>query len=141
MHGVDGFGSYHTVIGALSAYGAESIQPLGQGTPGLLGFAIETLRADGGLLCGKNDLLALDKHGAPLDNKSSSALESAARRQELPPLHADPDAIRSSASLRNRYVQSLAKRFYCGEGMHTALRCEDRFLFSQGRHFACRPYH
>ncbi|MBQ9299531.1 MAG: NTP transferase domain-containing protein [Clostridia bacterium] len=133
MYAGKGIAAYHTVLGALSAYGADAVQALGQGTQGMLAFAIPFVSADGGLLCGENTLWTLDKHGLPLSSAASAGLEAAARRQELPALYSRPEAIQSRASLGSHYVQALAKRFYCKTGTTAALQCDSRFLFNLSR--------
>ncbi|MBQ9197488.1 MAG: NTP transferase domain-containing protein [Clostridia bacterium] len=133
MYGAQGAAAYHTVLGALASYGAESAQALGQGTSGMLSFAVDALRADGGLLCGEKALLAVDRHGLALGSAASSALEAAVRRQELPALCCHPDAIQSHTSLGSRYVQALSREYYCKNGLPVALQCGSRYLFTLAR--------
>ena len=55
------------------------------------------------------------------------------RRRELPALHEAADAIHTITGMRSRYVQALARCFYCKDGIALALSCADPFLLILAR--------
>ena len=120
--------AYHTVLGALTAYGAERVWMLGRGTVGMLAHAVNALHAQGGLLCRADGFLLLDQNGLPLNSKVSARVEATALRQELPALAPGSTVLRAHASLRADYLRFLAQAFVCEKGARVSLLCKDRFL-------------
>lgn len=132
MHDGGGISSYHSALGALTAYGAESVHALGRGTLGMLSFAIQALGSDGGLLCRERDMLLLGGDGLLLDAACCAAVEAAVRRQELPAPGPVSHALQSAPPFGSRYVQRLAQDFGC-KGLSLSLRCGDPFLLKTAR--------
>ena len=120
---------YHTVLGALAAYGAEEIMPIGRGTVGMLSYAVDAREMDGGLLCRGNELCLLDRHGLLLSDRESANLTAAVRRQEWPAPHENPDALREERGVRGEYIRALAQgaqgQPICRE---LSLRCAEPWL-------------
>ena len=130
MHDAAGLSNYHLALGSLIAYGAETVHALGQGTLGMLSYAIRTLRADGGILCRKRELTLLDRNGLLLDTSAGTMIEAAVRRQELPSALSAPQTAVASSPMGTQYTQTLAKAFRCRNGQAVSLRCGDPFLLS-----------
>lgn len=133
MHDAAGLSNYHLALGSLIAYGAETVHALGQGTLGMLSYAIRTLRADGGILCRKRELTLLDRNGLLLDTSAGTMIEAAVRRQELPSALSAPQTAVASSPMGTQYTQTLAKTFRCRNGQAVSLRCGDPFLLSLAR--------
>ena len=133
MHDGSSLAACHTVLGALCAYGARQVWALGRGATGMLSHAIQSLHTDGGLLCAASGILLLDRQGLPLSPGECAALETAARRQNLPVPDTAAGGIRSHASLRGNYLTDLVQTLSPGPGAALSLSCKDRFLRALAR--------
>lgn len=131
--------AYHALLGALASYGTGRVWALGRSNLALTSYAVNTLQADGALLAAANGVLPLDKHGLALSDQNLSQIETAALRQELPPLHPNAHAIRAHASLRKAYLQTFAAS---GENKPPVfLQCKDRFMRALARDALTRAGH
>ncbi len=133
MHDGGNTAAYHTLLGALAAYGAGRVWAAGRGSVGMLAHAVTNLQADGGLLAGAQGIILLDSAGLYLEDRAAAAVESAAGRQETPAPTLGNGVIRSHASQRASYMSSLAAAFSCASGVTVALNCKDRFLRALAR--------
>lgn len=125
--------AYHLLLGALAAYGVQRVWALGRGSLGMLSYAAQSLRADGAILAGQEEICLLNGSGLPLSDRQSAAVEQAAQRQELPPSQSDPGAVRAHHAVRGAYLAALARRFHALRGKRVALICKDRFLRALAR--------
>ena len=71
---------YCSALGALSAYGADPVFMLGQGSLGMLSRAVRACNAAGGLLCRGDGLVMLDQNGLRLDASAGAAVPRPASR-------------------------------------------------------------
>lgn len=116
---------YHAALGALAAYGAEEIAPIGHATLGMLAYAVTARGVDGGVLCRHGEICLLDQHGLLLSERESAGLEAAIRRQEFPAPHENAAAVKEEKGVRGAYISALARKGKALEGIELTLVCGD----------------
>ena len=119
---------YHTVLGALAAYGAVEVTPLGRGSLGMVSYAVTARQLDGGLLCRQNEICLLDRHGLLLSDRESALLTTAIRRRELPAPHENAAVLQREKGVRGAYIRALTRGAKGGGRVHVV--CGDPWLYA-----------
>ena len=123
---------WHACAAGLMAQGAQVLDA-GVCSEPQLRFAMQLMRAEGGLLAAPEDLLPLSRGGVRLSTRHQRAVCALLSRQDYPqPGPESPRPVTSSGRSQQAYVAMLSAAFRADDGLcpKMALHCRTPYLLS-----------
>ena len=130
MHEKGAQAAYALWLGALAAYGVRSVCDAGEGTTGMLVYAVREQKASGGVFVSSAGAVLLDGTGRRMDAARCMRIQDCWQRMETPVSQMHAAAICRDTSLRNLYVNHLGDAFGSECGLRVRLRGGEGYVLS-----------